>query len=283
MYLGARNSGNFEKAVSMTDSLLYLQSLIAEKILKKSIAGAQRDFYLEESEIEESKANELKMFLYAVGFIAVLIIAGIILFHNQRSKIQRMKLEANMTELMHLKEKNDIVSKEKANLRCENGNMAATIEGLRVRLDEKTDLLMQNSKVIEHLFKGQWKILNTLCNQYFNLSDSDRLRTVILNDIEKELNNLKSKKSLVHIEETVNRYMGGVMSMVRKQCSGLKEEDYTFMSLVYAGFSVRTICLMTGIKYKLFYLKRERLIRRISDSDAPNKTIFVEKLKNHSA
>lgn len=282
-YMNAKNSGNYEHAVSLTDSLLQLQSLIAENILSESMAGVQRDFYFEEAVIEKNKSKELKLILYSAGTIALLVIAAIILINRQRSKLYRMELEANIAELIHLKEKNDLMVKEKVILTREKESMTATIEDLSGKLNEKSALILQNSKAIEYLFKDRWKILNSLFNEYFNLSESDKLKTVILNDIEKELKNLQTKKSIAHIEEMVNRYMGEIMSKLRNECKKLNEDDYTFISLVYAGFSVRTICLLMKIKYKLFYLKRERLIKRIAASDAPDKDLFVEKLKNHSA
>lgn len=282
-YMNAKNSGNYEHAVSLTDSLLQLQSLIAENILSESMAGVQRDFYFEEAVIEKNKSKELKLILYSAGTIALLVIAAIILINRQRSKLHRMELEANIAELIHLKEKNDLMVKEKVILTREKESMTATIEDLSGKLNEKSALILQNSKAIEYLFKDRWKILNSLFNEYFNLSESDKLKTVILNDIEKELKNLQTKKSIAHIEEMVNRYMGEIMSKLRNECKKLNEDDYTFISLVYAGFSVRTICLLMKIKYKLFYLKRERLIKRIAASDAPDKDLFVEKLKNHSA
>lgn len=282
-YMNAKNSGNYEHAVSLTDSLLQLQSLIAENILSESMAGVQRDFYFEEAVIEKNKSIELKLILYSAGTIALLVIAAIILINRQRSKLHRMELEANIAELIHLKEKNDLMVKEKVILTREKESMTATIEDLSGKLNEKSALILQNSKAIEYLFKDRWKILNSLFNEYFNLSESDKLKTVILNDIEKELKNLQTKKSIAHIEEMVNKYMGEIMSKLRNECKKLNEDDYTFISLVYAGFSVRTICLLMKIKYKLFYLKRERLIKRIAASDAPDKDLFVEKLKNHSA
>lgn len=282
-YMNAKNSGNYEHAVSLTDSLLQLQSLIAENILSESMAGVQRDFYFEEAVIEKNKSKELKLILYSAGTIALLVIAAIILINRQRSKLHRMELEANIAELIHLKEKNDLMVKEKVILTREKESMTATIEDLSGKLNEKSALILQNSKAIEYLFKDRWKILNSLFNEYFNLSESDKLKTVILNDIEKELKNLQTKKSIAHIEEMVNRYMGEIMSKLRNECKKLNEDDYTFISLVYAGFSVRTICLLMKIKYKLFYLKRERLIKRIAASDAPDKDLFVEKLKNHPA
>lgn len=68
------------------------------------------------------------------------------------------------------------------------------------------------------------------------------------------------------------------MSILREECPFFKEEEYVFLSLVYAGLSVRAVCLFVGIKYKLFYLRKSRLSRRIEESDAPHKELFLDKL-----
>ena len=58
----------------------------------------------------------------------------------------------------------------------------------------------------------------------------------------------------------------------------LKEDDVVFLSLVFAGFSVRAVCLIIGIKYKNFYLRKSRLVKKISNSGAPHLDFFLNKL-----
>ena len=72
--------------------------------------------------------------------------------------------------------------------------------------------------------------------------------------------------------------MDGIVSSLRNQCPFLKQEDVNFLALLYAGFSVRAVCMFTGIKYHHFYVKKSRLIKRIEASDAPDKALFLEKL-----
>ena len=61
-------------------------------------------------------------------------------------------------------------------------------------------------------------------------------------------------------------------------CGSLAGGSLSVGALIYAGFSVRAVCLFTGIKYKLFYLKKSRLIKRILDSTAPHRELFREKI-----
>ena len=97
--------------------------------------------------------------------------------------------------------------------------------------------------------------------------------------MEKELKKIVSKKGLIYIVEAVNTYMGGIITDLRAQCPFLKEADINFLALLFAGFSVRSVCMFIGIKYDYFYVKKSRLIKRIEASEAPDKALFLQKLK----
>ena len=129
---------------------------------------------------------------------------------------------------------------------------------------------------IENLFRNQWNTLNRLCNEFFEKeSQSSKLSSVA--SIEKEINKIVNRKNIGSIEESVNRYMNNIAVVLREQCSFLKEEDFIFIILVYAGFAPRTICMFTNIKFKHFYNKRSRLIERIKKSDVKDKEWFVSR------
>ena len=117
-----------------------------------------------------------------------------------------------------------------------------------------------------------------LCNEYFNIGESEATRISVLNNIGKELDRLRSKKNLKHIETSVDTYMGNIMSTLRRECGFLKEEDFVLLSLLFAGLSVRAICILLNMNYKLVYLKKSRLSKRIMASDAPHKELFVSRM-----
>ena len=117
-----------------------------------------------------------------------------------------------------------------------------------------------------------------LCDEYFNIGDSKHAKISVLNNIEKELKTLSSKKNIHNIEMAVDTYMGNIMSMIRDECSFLNESDFNFLTLVFAGLSVRSVCIFLNIKYKYFYLRKSRLVTRILNSDARHKLLFIEKL-----
>lgn len=79
--------------------------------------------------------------------------------------------------------------------------------------------------------------------------------------------------------EAADIHMDGIVTNLRIQCPFLKENDINYIALIFAGFSARSICLFTGLKYKHYYVKKSRLIERIRKSNAPDKELFLSKMK----
>ena len=97
--------------------------------------------------------------------------------------------------------------------------------------------------------------------------------------MEKELKNVVSRKGLREIVEAVDTYIGGIVSKLKDQCPSIKNDDIDFLALLYAGFSVRAVCMFLGISYSNFYTKKSRLKKAIQSSDAIDKDLFLKKLK----
>ena len=264
-YLHLKNSGQHAEAVALSDSLLRMQSNIADQMLKESVIGVQRDFYSAKAVAQQQKSTLMASILVCVAITALIIISFLIIINRLRIRAKNAELEANLASLLNLQQQAD-------SARYENNRLAGELA--RHALVEKN-----NSDVVEQLFKEKWSALNILCNEYFELDDSENSRTALLANIEKELKKLRTNKSIKEIESSVNAYMGNIMTLLREECPFLKEDDYVFISLIYAGLSVRAVCLFTGIKYKFFYVKRARLVQRIINSGVPHSSIFAERLR----
>ncbi len=153
------------------------------------------------------------------------------------------------------------------------------IEILKRNLDAKSSDIMSKNVVMENLFRERWTTLNMLCNEYYEKGDSPVLREKIIGSIEKELKKIGSKKSIEQIEEAVNKYCDGILDDLKRECPNLTERDVTLATLIMAGFSVKAISYLLGIKTGNLYVIRRRLIERISKSNAPDKDRIIEKLR----
>lgn len=238
---------HFEDAAVIADSLIRLQSNIFLSVIYNSIEAEQRDYYQQESEKEKLKAKRrLTLLIVTIILFSLFLILLAIIF-RLRLKANRMEFEANINNLTSLKESVDCLSEERQN-------------------------------IIESLFKDKWSTLNMLCNEYFELGESEAARKLLIKNIETELNQLRTPQNIKSIESSVNLYLNGISAAMRNELTWLSDNDHTFLTLIVAGFSPRAICLFTDIKYKNYYQKRSRLIKRISMSDAVHKEDFLHRL-----
>lgn len=270
---------NYQRAALMADSIIKLQSKVVEEILTESVTGVQRDFYSIKARYQEKKSKDIQLILITIILIAIFIIVLLGLIYQLNIRAKKAELETNVSSLLSLKDQVEYVSTENRRLHMELTDKSVALESLRQKLDSKSQAELQNMAVIEHLFKEKWATLNMLCNEYFEMGESAATRNAILSRIEKELKKLRAPKQLKEIETAVDLYMGNIMTLLRKECDFLKEEDFVFLSLIFAGLSVRAVCMFTGIKYKLYYLKKSRLSKRISESNVPHKSLFIGRIK----
>ncbi|MCM1484454.1 MAG: hypothetical protein NC043_08965 [Muribaculaceae bacterium] len=153
-----------------------------------------------------------------------------------------------------------------------------------MRYDELLDSSRRHSEAlsekIEALYSNRLDIFNRLCDEYFNKKDveSENVRLSLYREVESQIADLRSSKSLSELESMVDTYLDSLLSKAKAQMPWLSKSDITFLTYLYAGFSPRAVCLFTDIKIKNFYNRRSRLKERILASDAPDKEMFASKM-----
>ena len=188
-----------------------------------------------------------------------------------RYKAQKAKMTANLESFLSLKAASDKMS-------VEMEERTETINHLKLELEEKINIENTHNQLVRDLLKKNWSTLDMLCDELFDVGQSDIDRKRVVRNIEKELDKIISPQSLAETIDAVDTHMGGIITRLREQCPFLKEADINFLGLIYAGFSVRAVCMFTNIEYRHFYVKKSRLIKRIQNSDAPDKELFISLL-----
>lgn len=150
---------------------------------------------------------------------------------------------------------------------------------MKSKIDSKTTINRKQTKLIGKLFESQYETLNTLSASYFDFASTPATRHMIIKEVEKEVNHLKSKNSLQNIVSIVNACRDDIVDKLKVQMPRLKDTDITFFALILAGFSPRSICLLTDITLGNYYNKWTRLRQRIAISDAQNKDLFLNALR----
>lgn len=180
---------------------------------------------------------------------------------------------------MNLKNNIDSITLENRRLTNEILLSSDAMMNLQQQIDTKSQDVVKHAMMVEELFRDKWNTFNKLCNDYFEMVESCIKTDKIIKDIENELKSLSKPKTIEELEKSIDIYLGGIMTKLRTEIPDLKEREFVFLSLIFAGFSVRAICLITDIKYKNFYLIKSRLVRRITNSDAEHKELFLQMLR----
>ena len=282
-YRSEKAVGNLSAALSYVDSLLFYQCALTEGILKESVSIAQKEFYSNKSDQEEKQAKYSKYILGLSVIVFLLVVLIIWRYYSNKALKHRLELESIMESTAEMKDFLGHISEDNQELKDILKSRDLTVSQLQSDIADHIERENEYDNALENLYKEKWETLNMLCNQYFEFGDSEKTKAVILKNIEKHLYNLSNRKKLSEIEDAVNRYMGNIIDRLRKQCTFLKEDDIILLTLIYAGFSVRAVCLLTGIKYRNFYLKKSRLSKRILASDAPDKESFVSRISLSSS
>lgn len=258
-----KEKGQYKEAQIYTDSILNFQNRAAKQLIEQSAMTSMRDYYNSMAVEESQKSSRLTNILIACSIVFIIAVIVFIIIYRLRIRLKNAELDSKISDIIIL---SSTVEKQRQDIRL-----------LSDKISDKSAQEMND--IIEKLFRNKWEMLNHMCNEYFEKRDNDATRGTIINAIESEIDNLRSPKNLKEIEDAVNRYMDGIASNLRTQCPFLKEEDYTFVSLIFAGLSPRAICLLFEINLKRYYNKRQYIIEKIRSSSAPSKSLFLSRFK----
>ncbi|MBD5415609.1 MAG: hypothetical protein HDR46_04885 [Bacteroides sp.] len=247
-YCDAVANENYKAALQLADSIINLQNTVADALLEESVATIQSDYYQSQKDLQSQKNEFLHQLLLVLVICATIIIILLVSLYTIKLRAARVALQANITSMQLLKATS--TSKE---------------------------------QLIESLAKSKWSIVNKLCNAYFDLSESPVLIKFVVQSIETELQELRSKDSISDILSATDNITQGLISQLKSECTFLKSSDIEFIGLIYAGLSVRAVCYLTGIKKDYYYKKKNRLLQRIEASDAKSKAAFIARLSEFVA
>lgn len=149
------------------------------------------------------------------------------------------------------------------------------VEADRLKIVGELSTIADEKKDLMH--KG-FDIFNTLCNEYFEKSDSELARTTLVKDLEDVILSYRSEKNLEDLRQLVNLNMNGILSKIKEEMPSISEMDIQFLTYLYAGFSPRAVCLMTDSKLKNFYNRRTRLKEKILAGDSPHREWFASEM-----
>lgn len=158
----------------------------------------------------------------------------------------------------------------------DSGSLAKELSGPEAAPAENTAELR---RLIRELFTTRFTSLDRLSREYFEKKDVPALRSHIIKDFEREIDLFRQPENLKSIEKSVNECCDGVLTAVREAVPRVKDSDITFLALVIAGFSPKSVCLIQDLTIGNYYNKWTRLRARIADSSHPRKDEILQALE----
>lgn len=258
----------------MIDQALELKKIFEEKGYNTSgqenpVEKTYREYNKGLSDQTVRNFRLFRTLLWIAVIVFLTIIAILCRMFYFRNKAQEARMASYLESFLSMKTALDRMAEERDD----------TISHLEYELEERERQETINNQIVRDLLTDKWRTLDILCDELFELGQSDAERKRVVRNIEKELKKVVSPQGVVEIVEAVDRHMGGLVSRLREQCPFIKETDVNFLGLIYAGFSVRAVCMFTGMEYQHFYVKRSRLMKRIHNSDAPDRELFIDRMK----
>ena len=125
------------------------------------------------------------------------------------------------------------------------------------------------------LFKERFLAIDKIGTEYFTGKDSDKMRSIMLKNIETELMSIVSPQSMSQLRNMINLLLDGVIDRMEAQLTFVKEQDIDFICLLAAGFSMKSIALLMNMTQSNCYSKRRRLKEKISQSGAADAEEFL--------
>ena len=287
----ALEKDDYKSAYNYLDSVYRKTNENVGERLEESPIISQREYYNDKAKYEREQKNKLAWILsVSLGF-AVLIACVLMIHSRMKAKIRNLEVENLMNEIKALRDSSlcnerkaakseNIISVEETLLADKEQTMEKSGLEEEEKSGERVISFEQNQDPIRiSLFRQQFSTLNKLFDEYFLRADNAKSEKQILENIYRELQSFRSKKKLQGLEQEVNLHMNDIVGKLRRECAFIKDSDFTFLILLYAGFTAKAVCIILDLNIKNFYAKRARLLAKIKESDIPHKDEFIRYIK----
>lgn len=138
----------------------------------------------------------------------------------------------------------------------------------------------EQQEMMKKLFSERFSEIDALCAKYFKYLETNKPVSNIVKDVEKQFMAIKEDDSFESLQNYVNCVDNDILTKFKTEIPELKVTDIQFITFKLAGFSPRSICLLLNISTQNYYTKCNRLRNKVEKSDAKDKGIMLEALKN---
>ncbi len=257
--------GYTDSAFLELKSQFRIQNVKLDKVLNQNVAISDRDYFTKKSEAEKVKAYNERRLSTIIIVTIILVLAITIVLHRKRISREKEKFGEQIANVSEMLENLELQKKslmlEKTQLQDEN--------------DRSADKINRKNLMIESLLSDNFRNLNKICEEYFDAENTSSAHNSLKNRFEDEIGRLRADESFDLIESFVNRHNDNIILKMRQQLTKVKEVDVKAYTLMLAGFSCRSVCLLCDISSSNYYNRRSRFRNKILESNAPDKDLFI--------
>lgn len=253
----ASASGDYKQALEYARLTWEYQDSLVVVTLTQSLEKARRDYAQQQAAAVKVEAsnNYLKLSSIILGLILVILIVLVI----YRSRLVKEKNERyRFAEIAYL---------AKRRLEETEGDKQTTLKQL-------SELRSKHAQ----LYKTVFEHLRDLCDAYNFSKKSTGSFDIVYNEVKKIVSGIiEDDAGQRKFEDLLNGICDDIMKNFRKDFPALLEEDYRFVSYLFAGFDTTSICLMFNISSaEAVYSKKYRIKKIIQKSTSEFKEKYLK-------
>jgi tetratricopeptide (TPR) repeat protein len=263
-YLINKYQNNINVALRSTEELAIYNDSLSKISQLELLLKAQRDYYQSELQLSEIKNQNRRLTIVLLSFSTLLIFFIPWFIYKNRVRMREDRIREHVDALNELRYK----------LSKKDEQMNETVQALQTQKSNARTLEIKLSE----LFHEQYKMLNDLCATYY---ENSKNKNKIVQEFESVVEGF-SGNDYFKLEELINKYKNDVIFLLRRELSNFKENDYKLICYFCAGFSIKTISVITKKKEDTLWVYKGRLIKKILESDAPSKGIILANIPQNT-
>ena len=255
-YEKAKIFENEKQVIASLENMMFSQDSMLRKSMNYGLLSARELYAKERIKLTKIKAEQDKAFYFWIIILILICTASVIVYGVLRYKADiRHKDEELALVKEYVKESN-------------------------ILLDSNNTDLSRMNLLIKKMFGQRFKMINDLCDTYFECQNSQREKNAIYKEAISIISAFEEEETLIELESIINECNDNVMVRIREQIPELTEKDIKLLLYIYSGFSSRAVCLFTKDKIENYYNRKSRLKTKMKRSEAKDISLFMQMLDN---
>ena len=235
---------DWKKAHEFKTKSVKIQDRIVIQILSHSLTHTMERFYENEWKLEKTKSQVMLFLSVLVGVVFIVLVS--MLFFSSIRKRQVL------------------------------------LEDMARAQDLSNDLM--NTLVADKI-----KSLQGLSESYFSWEDASvrkreermgkQTRDEIITTFRTQLNDLRNDKSFIStLEQSLNLTNNGIMDRIHKCLPSEKELDYSILTLLFSGFTIKSISFLLRMSEPSLRMRKTRYKHLFESLPEPDRSVFLNNL-----